>query len=131
MFVQALLALACAYLVWSLAAMEVNYRRASSMGIPLIRLPVDPLNLPWLVIEGPLWRILDTLPLDWGTFRRYSRRGWHFYDKAESHLRYGPVFALVTPRDVYVYVADPSAISDIFQRRADFQRPSKMYSTYE
>ncbi len=89
------------------------------MGIPLVRLPVDPLNLPCL---------LDRLPFDWGTFGRYSRRGWHFHDKAESHLHYGPVWALVTPRDIYVYVADPDAIHDIFLRRADFLRPSKMYS---
>ena len=128
MFIQILVGIASAYLLWSIAAMEINYRRATAMGIPLIRLPVDPLNLPWLIIEGPLWRILDTLPLEWGSFGRYSRRGWHFHDKAQSHLQFGSIWALVTPRDVYVYVADPSAISDIFQRRTDFLRPSKMYS---
>lgn len=130
MIAQLLLGLVVAYLLWSLAAMEINHRRASKMGIPLVRLPVDPLNLPWLILEPLLWHLLDRLPFDWGTFGRYSRRGWHFHDKAESHLHYGPVWALVTPRDIYVYVADPDAIHDIFLRRADFLRPSKMYSKY-
>lgn len=117
------------YATWSLVAMETNYRHASTMGIPLVRLPVDPMNVAWIVMEPTLWRLLDRLPFDWGSFGRYSRRGWHFHDKAESHLRYGPVWALVTPRDIYVYVSDPAAIHDIFVRREDFLRPSKMYST--
>ena len=128
MIVQLLVGVIVTYLIWSLVAMEMNYWRASSMGIPLVRLPVDPMNITWLILEPPLWRLLDRLPLDWGTFGRYSRRGWHFHDKAESHLRYGPAWALVTPCDIYVYIADTGAIHDVFIRRADFLRPTKMYS---
>jgi hypothetical protein len=117
------------YLLWSLTALELNYRRARSMSIPLVRLPVDPMNIVWILIESHLWRLLDKLPVNWGTFGRYSRRGWFFPDKAQSHLRYGPIWALVTPRDIYVYVADPEAVHDIFTRREDFLRPAKMYST--
>lgn len=110
--------------------MEINYRRASFMGIPLVRLPVDPLNIPWIILEPLLWRLLDRLPFDWGTFGRYSRRGWHFREKADSHLRYGPAWALVTPCDIHVQIADPDAIHDIFTRREDFLRPTKMYSKF-
>ena len=109
--------------------MELNYKWASSMGIPLVRLPVDPLNIPWLLLGPLLWRFLDRIvPFSFGTFGRYSRRGWHFHEKANSHLQYGPAWALVTPRDVYVYVADPNAIHDMFTRRGDFLRHIKMYS---
>lgn len=100
--------------------MEINCRRASSMGIPLIRLPVDPMNMAWLILESSFWSLLDRIPIEWGMFGRYSRRGWHFQDKAKSHIQYGPVWALVTPRDIYVYVADPDAIHEIFVRRLDF-----------
>jgi hypothetical protein len=62
MIVQLLLGLGAAYLIWSLVAMEINYRRASSMGIPLVRLPIDPMNIPWVVLEPSLWRLLDRLP---------------------------------------------------------------------
>jgi hypothetical protein len=118
MIAQALLGLGVAYLIWSLIAMEINYWRASSMGIPLVRLPVDPMNIAWLILEPRLWRLLDRLPFDWGTFGRYSRRGWHFHDKAESHLHFGPAWALVTPHDIFI-------------RRGDFLRPSKMYSKWD
>lgn len=130
MIAQILLALGLAYQTWSLVAMEMNYRRAASMGIPLVRLPIDPENIIWLVLEPHLWRLLDHLPFSWGTFGRYSRRGWHFKDKASSHLRYGPAWALVTPAFVYIYIADPDAVHDIFVRRGDFLRPSKMYSMW-
>lgn len=110
--------------------MEINYRRASAMGIPLVRLAVDPLNLIWLLLEPTLWRLLDYLSLTqfFGDFAIYSRRGWHFKEKARSHVKFGPVWALVTPCDIYVNCADPGAIHEIFTRRGEFLRPSKMYS---
>ena len=129
MFLEVTLSLILGYTLWCLAAREVNFRRASSMGIPLVRLFVDPKNIPWLVIEPFVWRILDCIPLNYGTLR-YSRRGWHFHDKAKSHIQYGPVWALVTPGDVYIYIADPDAVHDIFHRRGEFLRPSEMYSEY-
>lgn len=67
--------------------MEMNYRRALSMDIPLVRLPVDPMNLIWLIMEPSLWRLLDRLPFSWGTFGRYSRRGWRFHDKRLRHIQ--------------------------------------------
>lgn len=130
MFLQILLSLGVAYLTWSFIALEMNMRRASAMGIPLIRLPVDPKNVLWLVLEPQLWHLLDRLPFDWGTFRRYSRRGWYWQDKAKSHLQYGPVWGLVTPQDIYVHIADPLAVTDIFHRRGDFLRPTNLYSKY-
>jgi len=128
MIVEIIAALAFGYLSWSMVAMEINYRHASKMDIPLVRLPVDPMNMFWQIFENHIWRLLDRLPFDWGSFGKYSRRGWHFKEKASSHLKYGPVWALVSPCDIYVHVADASAIHDILHRRGEFLRPSKMYS---
>lgn len=130
MILQILVSLALGYLGWSLACMEINYRRASSMGIPLVRLIIDVNNLPWMILEPYLWPLLDRLPINWGSFGIYSRRGYHFADKADSHLRYGPIWAIVTPVDVYIHVGDPDAVNEIFNRRTHFLRPSKMYSTF-
>jgi len=118
------------YLAWSLIALEVNYRRATSMGIPLVRLPVDPLNILFQVFESHVWKIIDRLPVEnlLPVWMRYARRGWYFKDKASSHLRYGPIWALVTPCDVHILVCDPEAVHDVFARRNDFVRPNKMYS---
>ncbi|KAF7863256.1 hypothetical protein EAF04_007338 [Stromatinia cepivora] len=101
------------------------------MGIPLIRLPVDPMNMIWLILEPYLWRVLERLPINFGTFSHYSRRGWHLHDKATSHLKYGPKYALVTPCDIYIHVADPDAIHEISTWRGDFLRPSKTYTLLE
>lgn len=130
MILQLLGLLALAYLAWSLVALEINYRRASAMGIPLVRLYIDPQNLLWMVCEPIIWPWLDRLPINWNNynFGRYSRRGWYFADRGKSHQRYGPIWAIVSPRHIYINVADSEAIHDIFQRRMDFIRPSEMYS---
>ncbi|OJJ97552.1 hypothetical protein ASPACDRAFT_32477 [Aspergillus aculeatus ATCC 16872] len=133
MILEILGLLACLFLSWSVASMERNYRRASTMRIPLVRLYTDPLNPVWMVLEPVIWPWLDRLPIHWRnySFGRYSRRGWSFADRGESHHRYGPIWAIVTPRDVYVNVADPEAIHEIFQRRTDFIRPSHLYKLLE
>ncbi|OGM41086.1 cytochrome P450 [Aspergillus bombycis] len=131
MFLLCLQTLAVAYVAWSLVAMEINYRRACVMGIPLVRLCIDPQNLLWVLIEPHLWPWLDRLPIHWGDFGRYSRRGWYFADRGESHRRYGPIWALVTPKEIYINVADSEAIHDIFQRRTDFIRPVEQYAVLE
>ena len=120
--------LSLAYVLWSLVCLERNVRRARSMGIPVIRMPIDPMNVPWLVLEPLLFRLLDRLPFNYGSFGRYSRRGWQFKDKARSHIELGPVWALVTPREIYVWIADLDAINDVFARKADFVRPAQLYS---
>ncbi|KAE8382379.1 cytochrome P450 [Aspergillus bertholletiae] len=123
--------LVLAYVAWSLVAMELNYRRACAMRIPLVRLWIDPQNLLWTILEPHLWPWLDQLPINWGSFGRYSRRGWYFADRGESHRRYGPIWALVTPKEIYINVADSEAIHDIFQRRMDFIRPVEQYTVLE
>ncbi|PYI05538.1 cytochrome P450 [Aspergillus sclerotiicarbonarius CBS 121057] len=133
MILELLGLLALSYLGWSMVTMEINYRRASTMGIPLVRLYIDPQNPLWMIFDPIVWPWLDRLPINWRkySFGRYSRRGWYFADRGESHRRYGPIWAIVTPRDIWLNVADPEAIHDIFQRRTDFIRPSEMYKVLE
>lgn len=116
------------YLTWSIISLEIHYRKASSMGIPLVRIYVDGQNLLWMIIEPHLWPLLDRLPVNWGNFGHFSRRGWYFADRGESHRRYGPIWAVVTPRHIYINVADAAAINDVFQRRSHFLRPIHQYS---
>jgi hypothetical protein len=120
------------YTTWCFVALEINYRRAASMKIPLVRLPIDPLNILFQVFESHAWKIIDQLPVAslLPTWTRYARRGWYFKDKASSHLRYGPIWALVTPADIHILVCDPEAVHEVFARRNDFIRPIKMYSEY-
>ncbi|KAI1320989.1 cytochrome P450 [Xylariaceae sp. FL0255] len=123
-----------AYLAWTLVCLEINVREARKIGIPYIRLPIDSNNVPWTIFQPFVWNLLDSLPFAWTSypyFVRYSRRGWHFSDRSDTHVRLGPVWALVTPVAIYLHIADPDAIGDIFSRRADFVRPIKEYKLLE
>lgn len=130
--IEYLIAAVAAYIGWCMVCLELNYRRASSMRIPLIRVPVDYLNIPFQVIEPHMFNIIDLLPApivnSLPTFVPYMRRGWFFYEKASSHVRYGPAFALVTPRSIWMQVSDSEAVHEIFTRRSDFLRPQENYS---
>lgn len=128
MILQLLGLMALAYLAWSLVAMEINYRRASALGIPVVRACIDNSNVLWTIIQPQLQPWLDRIPIDWGNFGRYCRRDWAVIDGNQSFLRYGPIWALATPCEIYIHIVDSEAIHDIFQRRTDFIRPNEMYS---
>ncbi|KAK2746825.1 hypothetical protein FQN57_002867 [Myotisia sp. PD_48] len=127
MLLLILAGLALGYFVWSLVALELNYRRAAAIGITRVRLPIDSYNVIWVVMGPYLWQILDRLPINLGNLERFGRRGWQFWDKADAHLEYGNTWALVTPVNIYVQCADSHAVHDIFNRRMDFIRPSQLY----
>ncbi|KAH3969293.1 hypothetical protein HBI81_072260 [Parastagonospora nodorum] len=133
--IEYLIATVVAYVGWCMVCLELNYRRASSMGIPLIRVPVDYLNVPFQVIEPHIFTIIDLLPASivkrLPTFVPYMRRGWFFHAKANPHVRYGPAFALVTPRTIWMQVCDSEAVHEIFTRRSDFLRPQENYKLLE
>lgn len=131
MIIQFLFGLVLAYFLWSLICLEINVRKARSLNVPYVRLPIDSNNIPWTIFQPYVWNILDRLSIKWSSypdFIRYSRRGWHFADKSETHVRLGPVWALVTPATIYVHIAEPDAINEMFTRRRDFVRPIKEYS---
>lgn len=126
-----LLCAVLAYVVWTLVCLELNVRKARAMNVPYVRILVDSNNIPWTIFQPLVWKILCSLPIKWSSypdFVRYSRRGWHFEDKAQTHMRLGPVWALVSPVAVYLHFSDPDTIHEIFSRRRDFIRPYKELS---
>lgn len=132
MILYLVLGSALAYLIWSLVCLEINVQRARGMGIPLVRVPIDPVrNVPWMIVQPHVWAVLDRLPIKWSSYPNFVRllhRGWHFREKADMALQLGPVWAIVSPVTIYVHVTDPKAIGDVFSRRWDFQRPVHEYS---
>lgn len=131
MILSLLFGLALAYFGWSMFCLERNVSKARSMGVPVVRLPIDPVNFLWVFLQGHVWRMLDSLPIAWSSypdFVRFTYRGWHFRAKSSMAVRLGPVWALVTPVTFYLQFADPDAVNQIFSRRTDFIRPVKNYS---
>ena len=86
-----LLSLGIAWVAYTFLTLAVNVHRARAMKVPLIVVPVSPMNTLWIVVEPLVFRILDRLPFRLGSFGRYGRRGWHFHNKAASHVRYHPM----------------------------------------
>jgi hypothetical protein len=126
------LAIVFLYIGWSFICLELNHRDASSMRIPLVRIPVDPLNVFFMILEPHLFKLIDVLPQSLvPQFVRYMRRGWFFLDKSDSHLRFGPIWACVTPRGIHIQICDSEAIHDMFNRRYDFIRPVENYSMFD
>ncbi|KAL4940854.1 cytochrome P450 [Aspergillus oleicola] len=85
--------------------------------------------LGWTLYSVPLiFFVLDRPPFEFGRVNHYGRRTWRFMDKAQSHLRMGDAWAVVTPSEVFVYICDAEATTDILARRSDFVRPLELYT---
>lgn len=41
-----------AYFGWSVICLELNVRKARSLNIPVVRLPIDPVNFFWIFLSG-------------------------------------------------------------------------------
>lgn len=101
----------------------VNYNAARRTGLPIIVLPVDCGNPLWLILDRKIAQWVRRLPVGSGTFTRFNWRGWEIWDRYHAHQELGDAFLFVTPGKNYLQLCDAEAVSDIFQRRADFLRP--------
>ncbi|KAE8383847.1 cytochrome P450 [Aspergillus bertholletiae] len=125
------LLIAVALLGWTLysvVSLVNNVRRVQKIGIPYHVIPASPVNPLWILLEPLIFFLLDFLPFQFGRINHYGRRTWQFADKAQSHMRLGDAWAIATPSEVFVYICDADAITDIIARRADFVRPIELYT---
>lgn len=128
MWSTAVLILAAAWIFHCAVCLWHNIKEAKKLNVPLIIVPVSPMNTLWILFEPLLLPCFESLPLLPRTLGRYCRRGWHFQDKYRTHLEHGDVWVLVTPGQNFLYVANASAVKDILNRRDEFQRPLELYS---
>ncbi|KAI4200988.1 MAG: hypothetical protein LQ350_003557 [Teloschistes chrysophthalmus] len=122
-FVLVPLALSLSTALYLLYGLLVNYNAARKTGLPLIVLPVDCGNPLWLIIDRKIVQFVRRIPFGSGTFTRFNWRGWEIWDRYRAHQEIGDAILLVTPGKNYLQLCDADAVSDIFQRRADFLRP--------
>lgn len=57
--------------------------------------------------------------------------GWVYHDKYKLHAELGDAFVHVNPAKNQLFIANPEAVEEIFQRRKDFEKPIHMYSEFE
>ncbi|KAL9599128.1 MAG: hypothetical protein Q9179_003657 [Wetmoreana sp. 5 TL-2023] len=117
------LALSLSTVLYVLYGLLVNYNVARKTGLPLIVLPFDCGNPLWLIIDRKIVQLVHRIPFCSGTFTRFNWRGWEIWDRYRAHQQLGDAILFVTPGKNYLQLCDAEAVSDIFQRRADFPRP--------
>ncbi|KAL8832106.1 MAG: hypothetical protein Q9191_000463 [Dirinaria sp. TL-2023a] len=101
----------------------LNYDAARKTGLPVIVLPIDCGNPLWLIFDRKIVQLVCRIPFGSGTFTRFNWRGWEIWDRYKAHQQPGNAIFFVTPGKNYLQLCDAEAVSDIFQRRADFPRP--------
>lgn len=118
--------LVCGLIAWIVyigLCLFSNYRKAISMGLPVVISPVSPENPLWMAFQTVFSDVLRHFPWSATSLTRHCQSSWEFYDRYKSHERYGDAWALVTPGWTWLYIADKDAIMDIFARSKEFKRP--------
>ena len=118
---SALAALAAAYtLRWSFR-LYFNYRAARATGIPYLLCPANPNSALFMVFSIPLRPLFLCLLPAWLWRRlRVQIYGWEYLLRGAPQAELGPVFWVVAPEGLKLWIAEPEAAADVLARRKDF-----------
>lgn len=105
-----------------------NYLAARKIGVPIRIIPIDHVNPLWLVVDRRVLFALKKLPgwLGDNSFTRYNYRGWEVPDRYFSHHELGDAYILVSSRNVWLYLSDPDAVTDLARRSKEFDRETSV-----
>lgn len=101
-----------------------NYLTARKIGVPVRIIIFDHVNPLWLVCDRHVLSLVKRLPFGLGdnSFTRYNYRGWEVPDRYYSHHEMGDAYILVSSRNIWLYIADPDAVMDLWHRGKEFPR---------
>lgn len=110
-----------------------NYLAARKIGLPIRIILIDHTNPLWLLLDRTVLSAVKLLPLCLGSnsFTRYNYRGWEVPDRYFSHHEMGDAFTLISPGNIWVYIADPDAVTDIWRRGKEFARDVSVTGKYD
>lgn len=105
-----------------------NLSRARKIGVPIRVILIDHVNPFWLVCDRAVLSLIRRLPFGLGnnSFTRYNYRGWEVPDRYYTHHELGDAYILVSPGNVWLYIADPDAITDLCKRGKEFPRDTSV-----
>jgi hypothetical protein len=101
-----------------------NYFAARKIGVPVRIILFDHVNPLWLVCDRAVLSLVKRLPFGLGntSFTRYNYRGWEVPDRYYSHHEMGDAYILVSSGNIWLYIADPDAVTDLWRRAKEFPR---------
>ena len=117
------------FLSYCLLSFKRNVDRVKHLNVPKIFNPLCPSNVVWLLVQPAVLPMIRLLPFNLGRWVRYSKWGWEYEERYQTHAELGDVWMQVTPSMNWMYVADPNLVNEIFHRREDFRRPVQLYCT--
>ena len=121
-----LTAILLALMLWlsvNIYCMFKNYLTAKALRISLVVAPVSPENAIWIALQTSLPSIFTSPLVVSNPLLRYCCLGWEFRERYRMHQKLGDSFMLVTPARNWLYVGEPDAAAEIFNRSRDFARP--------
>ncbi|KAI0469995.1 cytochrome P450 [Xylariaceae sp. FL0804] len=101
-----------------------NYSTARRIGVPIRIILFDHNNPLWLVCDRWVLSLVRHLPFGLGnnSFTRYNYRGWEVPDRYYSHHEMGDAYILVSSSNIWLYIADPNTVVDVWRRGKQFPR---------
>lgn len=125
-------AIAIIFGVWGVGTVALplyrNWTIAKQLHVPIIVAPWTRYGTTWKLFQSayqhrylkPLWKFLP--------FARLMRGNWAFEEKYAVCATHGELFALVTPANIELYVADINIARQILSRGKDFPKPLEILS---
>ncbi|KAF7557887.1 hypothetical protein G7Z17_g253 [Cylindrodendrum hubeiense] len=120
------------YVGLSIVQLIYNYRKAKSIGLPVLITPVDPSNVPYLLCSSWLEPLLrKCLPFGLGNFVEYNSRDWNYDKIYDLQERIGDTFIIVSPKQIRVFTGNAKASDELCRRRKDFVKAVALYKPLE
>ncbi|KAF5265263.1 hypothetical protein FOXYS1_3916 [Fusarium oxysporum] len=121
-----------AYIGLSTLQLLYNYKKAKSIGLPVLITPIDPSNVPYLLCSSFLEPLLrKILPFGLGNFVEYNSRDWNYEQIHDLQERIGDTFIIVSPKQIRVFTGNAKASDDLCRRRRDFVKAVALYKPLE
>ncbi|KAI9164115.1 Cytochrome P450 monooxygenase calL [Paramyrothecium foliicola] len=125
-------ALLVSYVSLSTVQLVYNYKKAKSIGLPVLITPIDPSNVPYLLCSSWLEPLLRRwLPFGLGNFVEYNSRDWNYDKINDLQERIGDTFIIASPKQIRVFTGNAKASDDLCRRRRDFVKAVALYKPLE
>ncbi|KAJ3533382.1 hypothetical protein NM208_g8017 [Fusarium decemcellulare] len=109
-----------------------NYRKAKTVGLPVLITPIDPSNVPYMLCSSWLEPLLrKVLPFGLGNFVEYNSRDWNYDKINDLQERIGDTFIIASPKQIRVFTGNAKASDDLCRRRRDFVKAVALYKPLE
>ncbi|KAK4661211.1 uncharacterized protein QC763_704290 [Podospora pseudopauciseta] len=116
------------FLAYTYLSLLWNYIVALQIGVPVRAIPIEQTNPFWMIMDKKVLAFLKRyLPfLRGSSFARFNWRGFEIVERYKPHHELGDVYMVSTPGKNWLYLGDPDLVTEMFKRRNDFPRCSKL-----